>query len=174
MLVNAYTSTMGTRHRASTSTYLLTFCVRIMSPERHYWKPAVQATIVMLRTPPPPIDGQSPAIHLRPLAIYGAHCWECLRHLPVTNQQCAHTLRKLGFALCCHSNATCAPIASPPNSAQLGCSLYHAPKLHPGLCSNLGVRSRTDTHTGTHARAWPQDILRCLRLTQNVISTEYE
>jgi len=31
--------------------YSLTFCVRVMSPERHYWKPAVQAAAVMLRTP---------------------------------------------------------------------------------------------------------------------------
>jgi len=37
---------------------------------------------------------------------------------------------QLGFALCCHSchsNATRAPIANLPNSAQLGGSLYHAP-----------------------------------------------
>ena len=32
-----------TRHRASTSMYSLTFCVRVMSPERHHWKLAVQA-----------------------------------------------------------------------------------------------------------------------------------
>jgi len=31
--------------------YLLTFCVRVMLPERHQWKPAVQAAAVMLRTP---------------------------------------------------------------------------------------------------------------------------
>ena len=43
-----------TRHRASTSMYSLTFCVCVMSPERHYWKPAVQAAAVMLRTPPSP------------------------------------------------------------------------------------------------------------------------
>jgi len=43
---------MITRHRASTSMYSLTFCVRVMSPERHHWKPAVQAVAVMLRTPP--------------------------------------------------------------------------------------------------------------------------
>ena len=58
-----------TRHRASTRTYSLTFCVRIMSPERHHWKPAVQAAAVMLRTPT--VDGQSPASQPRPLAIYG-------------------------------------------------------------------------------------------------------
>ena len=28
-----------------------------------------------------------------------------------------------------------------------GGSLYHAPKLHPGPCSSVGVRSRTDRHT---------------------------
>jgi len=72
----------------------------------------------------------------------------------------------IGFALCCHSNATRAPIANPPNSAQLGGSLYHAPTLHPGLCSSVGVRPRTDRQT--HRHAWPQYILRRLRLTQNV------
>jgi len=78
---------------------------------------------------------------------------------------------ELGFALCCHSNATRAPIANPPNGAQLGVSLYHAPKLHPGPCSSVGVRPRTDRHTDrqTHRRAWSQYILRHLRLTQNVI-----
>ena len=44
--------TVKTRHRASTRMYSLTFCVRVMSPERHHWKPAVQAAAVMLRTPP--------------------------------------------------------------------------------------------------------------------------
>jgi len=45
-----------TRHRASTSMYSLTFCVRVMLPQRHHCKPAVQATAVMLRTPT--VDGQ--------------------------------------------------------------------------------------------------------------------
>jgi len=60
---------------------------------------------------------------------------------------------ELGFALCCHSNATRAPIANPPNSAQVGGSLYLAPKLHPGPCSSLGVRPRTDRHTDRHTDA---------------------
>jgi len=47
-------SLIETRHRESTSMYSLTFCVRVMSPERHHWKPAVQARAVMLRTPPSP------------------------------------------------------------------------------------------------------------------------
>jgi len=53
-------------------------------------------------------------------------------------------------------------------SALLGGSLYHAPKSHPGPCSSEGVRPRTDTQTHRHTwRAWPQNILRRLRLTQN-------
>ena len=64
-----------TRHRASTSMYSLTFCVRVMlMPERHQWKPAVEAAAVMLRTPP--VDGQSPASQPRPLPIYGAQFCE--------------------------------------------------------------------------------------------------
>jgi len=68
--VNHTVALITTRHRASTSMYSLTFCVRVMSPERHHWKPAVQAFAVMLRTPA--VDGQSPASQPRPLAIYGA------------------------------------------------------------------------------------------------------
>ena len=59
-----------TRHRASTSMYSLTFCVRVMLPARHQWKPKVQAATVMLKTPP--VDGQSPASQPRPLPIYVA------------------------------------------------------------------------------------------------------
>jgi len=91
----------------------------------------------------------------------------------ITNQQRAHTPCKLGFALCCHSNATRAPIANPPNSAQLGGSLYHAPKLHPGPCSSVGIWPWTDRQTDTHRHAWPQYILRRLRLTQNVTSASW-
>ena len=32
--------------------YSLTLCVRVMLPERHQWKPVVQAAAVMLRPPP--------------------------------------------------------------------------------------------------------------------------
>ena len=125
-MISVGKNTNVTRHRVSTSMYSLTFCVRVMLPERHHWKPAVQAAAVMLRMPPSPL---------------------------VTDQQRVRTPRKLGFALCCHSNATGAPIANPPNSAQLGGSLYHAPKLHPGLCSSVRVRPRTDRQTDRHTDA---------------------
>ena len=53
--------------------------------------------------------------------------------------------------LWCHSNATRAPIANPPNSAQLGGSLYHAPKLHPvrPVVWAYG-RGQTNRQTHTH------------------------
>ena len=54
-----------TRHRASTSMHSLRFCIRIMLPERHHWKPSV-----MLRTPP--VDGHSPASQPCPLPVYEA------------------------------------------------------------------------------------------------------
>jgi len=129
--------------------YSLTFCVRVISPERHHWKPAVQAAGVMLRTPP--VDGQSPASQPRPLAIYGAQCWERLRHPAVTNQQRAHTPRKLGFALCCHSNATRGPIANPPNSAQLGAACTTPPSYNR-VRAVLWAYGRRQTHRHTDAR----------------------
>jgi len=52
-----------------------------------------------------------------------------------------------------HSNANRAPIANPPNSAQLGGSLYHAPKLHPGPYSSVGVWPRTDRQTQTDTQS---------------------
>ena len=48
--------------------YSLTFCVRVVSPERHQWKPAVQAAAVTLRTPRRwPVTGQpaTPTSHIR-------------------------------------------------------------------------------------------------------------
>ena len=50
-------------------------------------------------------------------------------------------------ALCCHSNETRAPIANLPNSAQLQGIPYHSPKLHPDLCSSVGMRKGRDTQT---------------------------
>ena len=75
------------------------------------------------------------------------------------------------FGLCCHSNETHAPIANLPNTAQLQGTPYHSPKLHPGLCSSMGIWRGTDTHTYRHA--WPIYISRRLRLRQNVMTTGY-
>ena len=73
-----------TRHRASTSMYSLTFCVRFLLPERHQRKPAVQAAAVMLRTPPSPVDSHSPASHAH--FPYMARNFE---NAPITRQSAA-------------------------------------------------------------------------------------
>jgi len=85
---------VGMLCKKSTSMYSLTFCDRVMSPERHHWKPAVQAAAVMLRTSP--VDGQLPASQPRPLPIYGAQFWERLpspaSHRPVARADPAERL----------------------------------------------------------------------------------
>jgi len=52
-----------------------------------------------------------------------------------------------------HSNATRAPIANPPNSAQLGGIPYDSPKLYPGPCNSVGKQLRTDRQTDRHTDA---------------------
>jgi len=51
------------------------------------------------------------------------------------------------FALCCHSNATRAPIANPPNSAQLGGNPYHSQVTSGSVqqCGNAAADRQTDT-----------------------------
>jgi len=73
-------------------------CVHVMSPERHHWKPAVQAAAVMLRTPL--VDGQLPASQPRPLPIYGARFWEHLPS-PAGHRSAARAPRR-AFAQCRH------------------------------------------------------------------------
>jgi len=73
--------------------YSLTFCVRVMLPERHQWKPAVQAAAVMLRTSP----------RQRPVTGQPATC-AILRTPPVTRKSPASSARRprRAFALCPH------------------------------------------------------------------------
>jgi len=63
--------------------YSLTFCVRVMLPERHQWKPAVQAAAVMLRMPSP-VTRQSPASNERRLRRAFVLC----RHIVGWTQTC--------------------------------------------------------------------------------------
>ena len=133
-------ATKLTRHRASTSMYSLTFCVRFLLPEPHQWKPAVQTAAVMLRTPA--VTRQSAASSARKPRPAGRS------HYVVISRDGRKLVTTVRVMLC---NATRAPIANPPNCAQLGGSLYHAPKLHPGPRSSVGVRPRTGRQT--HRRA---------------------
>ena len=48
--------------------------------------------------------------------------------------------KTISLHVCCDSNKTDAPIANLPNNAQLEGIPYHSPKLHPGLCSSVGMR----------------------------------
>ena len=92
--------TTKTRHRASTSMYSLTFCIRFLLPECHQWKPAVQTAAVMLRTPP------STANHRRASHAHFAYTARNFenapRHLPVSGQQRVQTPPSRPFTLCCH------------------------------------------------------------------------
>jgi len=54
---------------------------------------------------------------------------------------------RLYIRVCCHSNETRAPIANPPNNAQLRVTAYNSPKLHPGSCSSVEMRQGTNRHT---------------------------
>ena len=133
--------TNPTRHRANTAMYSLTFCVRVLLPERHQWKPAVQTAAAMLRTPP------STASHRSAARADPAD----RSHYVVISRDGRKLVTRVCVMLPEQRKLTREPIANPPNSAQLGSSLYHAPKLHPGLCSSAGVRPRTDRHTDTRA-----------------------
>ena len=63
------------------------------------------------------------------------------------------------------SNATCAPIANPPNSAQLGGSLYHSPsyirvRAVVWAYSHGRTDRQTDRQTQTHSNAGDHNTLR--------------
>ena len=66
----------------------------------------------------------------------------------------ASTSTRLHFAFSAtlSYNKTRALIANPPwNSAQLEGTLYHSPKLHPGLCSSVDMwQGQTERHTDRH------------------------
>ena len=71
-----------------------------------------------------------------------------LQQLTATNKPGIQALADILLSvLCCHSNETRAPTANPPNNAQLDGTPYHSSKLHPGLCSNVGMRRGSDTQT---------------------------
>jgi len=76
-------------------------------------------------------------------------------------------------ALCCHSNETHAPIANPPNRAQLESTLYTAPPTY--ICVHAVVwecgEVQTDRHTEVHRRPCPIYTSPRLRLARNVLTS---
>ena len=134
----------------------------------------------MLRTPP--VGGQSLAGRPRPLDICGTRFWgrpsvarrslaDDERRLPATRadpaQPAVRTMSsyrgmdaslELGFALCCHSNATRAPIENPPNSAQLGTASTMAPSyIRVRAVVSAYGRGQTDRQTHTHTHTDTRD-----------------
>ena len=85
------TELTATRHRASTSMYSLTFCICVMLPECHQWKPTVQAAAVMLRTPPPP---PSTASHQQASHAHFPYTARNFENAPVTRQLLASSARR--------------------------------------------------------------------------------
>jgi len=159
--------------------YSLTFCVRFLLPEHHQWKARIPDCRSNVENTP--VGGQSPTGRPRLLAVCGARFWGRPRRPPVTGrrrasgderrrpatradpaQPAVRTMSsycgmdaslELGFALCCHINATRAPIANPPNSAHLGA----ASTMPPSYIRVRAVvwaysRGQTDTQTDTQTR----------------------
>ena len=83
------------------------------------------------------------------------------------------------FPQCCHSNATCEPIANPPNRAQLGGIPYHSPKLRPGPSNSVCIRPRSNEelqyHTNRHVLKYPLRVdCRCCWTLFNSITETIE
>ena len=79
-------------------------------------------------------------------------CFTMYDNDDIMNQAYSKYKHSLTFRVprCCHSIETRAPIANPPNSAQLEGTPYHSPKLHPDPCCSVGMRRGTDRHTDRH------------------------
>ena len=121
-----------TRHRASTSMYSLTFRVRVTTPPQYGRNGTADAAgASMLALARGVFAGMRSACGVR-------WAWR------ITAGLC-HAFLVLPY------NATRAPIANPPNNAQLGGIPYHSSKLHPGPCNNVGMRPRTDRQTRRRA-----------------------
>jgi len=67
-------------------------------------------------------------------------------------------------ALCCHSNEIRAPIANPPNSAQLGATLT-IPKITSRSVRSVRMRRGTDRQTDTQTHRHTD--------TQTAVATQY-
>ena len=78
----------------------------------------------------------------------GSHSLTCHPHVypllePSRTERIQALADILRSPLCRHVNATRAPIANPPNSAQPG----GTPTIPPGPCSSVGMRRGTDRQT---------------------------
>jgi len=134
-----------TRHRASTNIFSLTFRVRVTTPRSmdEMEQRTQQARRFYRRR-----GESSPVCVVRGTACGGGVRWAWRITVGLY-----HT-----FPWCCHINATSAPIANPPNSAQLGGISYQSLQATSGsvqYCEHVAADRQTDTriHRHTHRRA---------------------
>jgi len=134
--------------------YSLTFRVRVTTPLQYGRNRTAHAACASILLPARGVDAGMRSVRVR-------HAWGVWWARWITAELCH------AFPQCCHSNATRAPIANPPDSTQLGAS-------PTTTLSYIRVRAivwacgRGQSRTQTHRRAWPQYISRGLRLTRNV------
>jgi len=126
-----------TRHRASTSVYSLTFRVRVTTHPQYGRNGTAHAAGASILSPTRGVFAGMRSVRLQH-ACGVRWAWRITAGL-------YHA-----FPYGCHSNATRAPIANPPNSVQLGGIPYHSPELHPGPCNSVGMRPQTYRQTHTH------------------------
>jgi len=100
-MANAY----QTRHRASTSMYSLTFCVRFLLPERHQWKARIRDCRSNVENAPRrrPVAGgpAAPACRMR-RAVLGVPPRHPRPATSVAGRRRAQTPPSRRFALCRH------------------------------------------------------------------------
>ena len=125
--------------------YSLTFRARVTTPPQYGQNGTAHAAGASMLSP---VRGSSPA------------CVACVCGMRAACGGPGGLPLGSAFPLCCHSNATRAPIANLPNSAQLGGSPYHSPKLHPGPCNTVGMRPWTDRQIDRHTHT--QSVCLCV------------
>ena len=125
-----------TRHRASTSMYSLTFRVRVATPA-HCGRNGTASLQITSHT-------QQARRFYR---------W-CVRSAYGVRWAWRITAGLCHAFPCCHSNASRAPIANPPNSAQLGGIPYHSTSyIRVRAIMWTCGRGQTHRHTDRHADA---------------------
>jgi len=131
-------SAEGTRHRASTSMYSLTFRVRVTTLPQYERNGTAHAACASMLWPARGVFAGMRSVRVR-LACGVRLAWRITAGL------------YYAFPQCFHSNATRAPVANPPNSAQLGGTPYHSPsyirvRAVVWACGEGPTHTQTDRH----------------------------
>jgi len=127
---------INTRHRVSTSMYSLTLRVRVTTPPQYGRSEMAHAAGVSILSP-----AREVLVSMRSVCVrHACGMWWAWR---ITTGLCH------AFPYCCHSNATHAPTANLPNSAQLGASSTTLSN-YIRVCAIVWACGRRQTHRHTH------------------------